>query len=900
MSSVPRATRIGPGKDGHAMAERSPGSVRNARERIEERQRLEDRVFVPSPTSPTYPPLPSPHPVSVPIEPPLPIIIEPLRNRPPMPAPFTSKVNLGAIGAAISGPSPMAQWPLREEGDEVDESRRPLRNEKLRQRPQRPGIITSPSSDQSRPQDQYPPFPYRPPKNNSNTSPSKSSGFWEDDYHGSPNSNRKTANSAFLQSASSRTSSSLGSIPDFPVPTVPTIPTIRRTSSKDGPPNSRRGVPSSYYSIGSNVLPIPEEAYDPRYQSFASSKAMPSSWGSDHVMGHYFAEDPASGESDNEPSGEPVSPDQDDQQSLVQQANVSKRQRPSITSIDSGKQKPGPEAEETPVVRMGVVPKGIVSNTAAPAAGNAGTSVAPALGASKNTSYKTTANNTSGGSTSTASPSMLRTPPTGDGLSPITETTPASGARPKANQANAILAGIKQAGSPEVQAGGMSSRFSAPRGLYSDNREPFRRPARLNLDNQNARDVQESRGSLTSLPELIRRATRLATTLDKGGRPASRWDPMLYTVDEKPRNGHGQSDSFSGMIDSFPPPGLTPTTDKAPSTFPGRQSYWPGPFGEIKSLEPLSDASSNGSGGKRRRYCCGISLVLFVLLVITGTLIIAAAVVIPVTLIVIPRQRHNPTPAVTSHSDCGSKMPCLNGGASILTDTCHCICVNGFSGLTCNVAADSSCASTKIDTKYPNATVGSSIPRLFELATSNFSIPLNSSALFSDFSQANSSCSYENALVTFNGNSNGTNERRAVPIDEDLAILLARAPDPASAATATTTVMNVDAITSNGIVFANPTATSAMATATSSSATPLSFPVDNVAFDFARVSVLYIIQEKSIDFAVEAQEKMQSFFDVSKTSSTVDVGNGISVDFNALSLNINNSTVGGTPGRGPS
>lgn len=49
----------------------------------------------------------------------------------------------------------------------------------------------------------------------------------------------------------------------------------------------------------------------------------------------------------------------------------------------------------------------------------------------------------------------------------------------------------------------------------------IRRPPRLDID---AVRNAETRGSLTSLPDLIRRATRLAASLDRGRRPASRFD----------------------------------------------------------------------------------------------------------------------------------------------------------------------------------------------------------------------------------------------------------------------------------------------------------------------------------------------------------------------------------------
>lgn len=67
-----------------------------------------------------------------------------------------------------------------------------------------------------------------------------------------------------------------------------------------------------------------------------------------------------------------------------------------------------------------------------------------------------------------------------------------------------------------------------------------RRPPRLDID---AVRQAESRGSLTSLPDLIRRATRLAASLDRGRRPASRFNdlddfpPEIYGAYKSPNDG---------------------------------------------------------------------------------------------------------------------------------------------------------------------------------------------------------------------------------------------------------------------------------------------------------------------------------------------------------------------------
>jgi hypothetical protein len=71
-------------------------------------------------------------------------------------------------------------------------------------------------------------------------------------------------------------------------------------------------------------------------------------------------------------------------------------------------------------------------------------------------------------------------------------------------------------GSPQKELGILPK--AAP--TMSDKRPGGRRPPRLDLG---AVRAAEARGSLTSLPDLIRRATRLATNLEHG-RTASRND----------------------------------------------------------------------------------------------------------------------------------------------------------------------------------------------------------------------------------------------------------------------------------------------------------------------------------------------------------------------------------------
>jgi hypothetical protein len=73
-----------------------------------------------------------------------------------------------------------------------------------------------------------------------------------------------------------------------------------------------------------------------------------------------------------------------------------------------------------------------------------------------------------------------------------------------------------------LQPGPTPSRTPSPGNAFS-RLSAIRRPPKLNMDA--VRDA-EARGSLTSLPDLIRRATQLAAMMDRGKRPGSRLNDL--------------------------------------------------------------------------------------------------------------------------------------------------------------------------------------------------------------------------------------------------------------------------------------------------------------------------------------------------------------------------------------
>lgn len=298
-------------------------------------------------------------------------------------------------------------------------------------------------------------------------------------------------------------------------------------------------------------------------------------------------------------------------------------------------------------------------------------------------------------------------------------------------------------------------------------------------------------------------------------------------------------------------------------------------------------------------------------------LLIAAAVIIPVTLIVIPRQNAQAADnaAATSLSNCRNTTPCANGGTSLVSgDACGCVCANGFTGPNCSQTADTGCTTINVNSTsqssstYKNATIGSSIPRLLSASLANFSIPLNYTAILAVFSATNLSCSSENALVQFNGAS----QRRDVHPVEQLkpfeaiemraAVLSPRAPAPQA---------TPGPVTSNGIIFAGsttaPTATSTptayVVTSGSTAASPTvsSLPSGEVAItsqdlDFARISVLFILQESSLGAAIAAQQSLQGVLlgnTFQSGNEKVLVGSNVTVNLMTETILLANGTIVG-------
>lgn len=427
----------------------------------------------------------------------------PARTRPPMPAVLAdTRAAQGPIGVAISRPTQAPQWPLSGSAEPPSQSA-PAKGA-APQRPPRPSHVPS-ILDASKIQDHTPSFPYRPPQD----TPSQPSPNQHLSPHGDVTS--PGVPSPITPSSRPSTISSVGTIPDFPVPSIPAPPPAaptRRSANLGPPPSSRRGN-TSYYSQSSFVSPIPEES--PRatsHVSYASSAAIPTSWGSASPASPGYDDDefldiPRSRDGPNEEGRESRGSNQDDneEKALVRSASLGKRAKPAMI-VTKGASRPGPTPSQESSKRTSVDKGAGTAKSGGvvwPMLGNPDSPLAGGTGLiDKSTS-----------SSENEVPTMTKFE---------SKSSSSNETSSKSERASQIL-GAYQAASSLQPRGVEPSRTPSPFRHLS----AIRRPPRLDIDA--VRDA-EARGSLTSLPDLIRRATRLAAMMDRGKRPASRLNEL--------------------------------------------------------------------------------------------------------------------------------------------------------------------------------------------------------------------------------------------------------------------------------------------------------------------------------------------------------------------------------------
>ncbi|KAK1141607.1 hypothetical protein N8T08_008871 [Aspergillus melleus] len=653
----------------------------------------------------------------------------------------------------------------------------------------------------------------------------------------------------FRQSAASSIGS-IPSIPDFPFPAQPVTAESQRQFQKQ--PSNLAPPPLAQLRPGlnrqSSVSPIPEEGSDSptiHEGSFASSRVIPSSWGSARAESDIL-ETYLDGESDEEHS--PKYTGEERNVTLVRQASLGKRGVPALRTISrSNAESPLPP----PQVPM--------------------SKPVPQEAALKEIAVGATDRRDSFSSTSTSSSHF--------DLEKAPIVLDLGHEHPVPNRANPNMGAI------EKKLGALPR--AAP--TMSDKRPGARRPPRLDMTA--VRDA-EKRGSLTSLPDLIRRATKLASNLEHG-RTASRNDLLNPGGPRFAGHQYRRSGSIKDLLASFPPPAATPEG--------GRGSPWPVFFRRstlhhIKSNETMPEAEGNEKVEKRPRRCCGMPLWLFILICALVIVIILVAVLVPVFLVA----------NKNSGASCESNSPCANGGVSVSSgDVCSCVCSNGFTGSQCTISGDSSCTTTEIGdgSSSKNATMGSNLPRLFNNARSDFGVPLDPVTIMALFSQNNVSCTTENSLVAFKGVSTGSSkDRRTLPVVPDseqpstpdqASSSDSRPPNPTTLNVRTRTLAaRAPAGTLNGIVFDTsvptetmkpltftglPTATQtepASRTTTTSSATSTatasltSTTVSTQVVDFSRIAVLYIFEKTgAFRAATYSEEKIHTYLSKSYPDS---------------------------------
>lgn len=496
---------------------------------------------------------------------------------------------------------------------------------------------------------------------------------------------------------------------------------------------------------------------------------------------------------------------------------------------------------------------------------------------------------------------------------------------------------------PEVNTSPKSANSESPilglgigapaRGL-STKRDATKRPPRLDID---AVREMEARGSTTSLTDLIKRATKLASNLDRG-KTASRLGmlDMFGASSSSQRLGNlppGKRDSsMSDMLSSFPAPAAgTP------------RSEWPtNEKGFMGSTTELSRGTGDGSSSRRkkagRRRICGMTIPCFTVVLIALILLIAAAVLIPIFLIVVPRQSNNNSAQAASASSCSrsDSSRCQNGGTSIfVNNACSCVCRGGFTGRNCETQGTDACTTQDIadgSVVYRDATMSRDVLRGFTDAGS-FNIPLNATTILGLFSTNAITCGDANTLVDVSSNSSDTsnnNKRAAAPhplvmipgLEPSEVINALHLPHPTTPPTPTTLLKRQGPVTAsslqsmfsedtsvtfdaslNSFVSVTPTGTAASASATSTSTSSTEPPSANVAqqLAFSRVVVLYIAEKsQSIAVALDTKTRLGRYFDTFSEDNTVDVGQvagqTMMVDMVKFTISGAGSTVGGGNG----
>ncbi|KAJ5930639.1 hypothetical protein N7466_006132 [Penicillium verhagenii] len=681
-----------------------------------------------------------------------------------------------------------------------------------------------------------------------------------------------TTDDLFRHSTYSAASSipAMAPIPPREPPLPPAQPRRPPGGLNAGPPGAR-----SSRARRSSVSPIPEEIPDPRHTlgSFASSRAIPYSWGSgppqSDILEGYLDDESSEESSDEEDEQETQAERQEEDAYPVRSASVGKRQRPTMRTI----MKSNP-ASEVSIPDMPDLTPAHTTEESIRDSHVTGTATTATVGVLRVVN-----------ATPTPTRTEIRTPsPVRRGsISSLSGESCVDPEKPRfAKQEDHTFRGALE---KEIEA----LPLAAP--TMSDKRPNGRKPPRLDM---NAVRDAEQRGSLSSLSDLIRRATRLASNLDRG-KTASRADLVgadMRQIGHRPRN----SGSLSDILASFPNP------------TPDGHSSWPVFFGRsnLRNVEPLASHDDNPeTAPKPARRCCGLPRKWFIILCILIFIIVVLAILLPVFLVAVPAQN-------AADKSCSHTTPCQNGGVSVSSGSeCSCVCAEGYMGVQCSVVGDSICVTAEVNNGSidKNATMGSSIPTLLAQSDSKFGIELDAVTIMALFSLNNVTCSSENKLVAFSevdrSSSSSDNARRAILVETDTPESsdekVTRTPSKVAGLNGVSHVEHARAMkTSNGILYDSGTGTSSSSTADESTATTTSSStatttgtgatatatatsVPSGVVEFSQVAVLYILEKTgSMSMAQQSESEIQDYLVDGYNSAshpTVEVLGWYGIDF---------------------
>lgn len=401
------------------------------------------------------------------------------------------------------------------------------------------------------------------------------------------------------------------------------------------------------------------------------------------------------------------------------------------------------------------------------------------------------------------------------------------------------------------------------------------------------------------------------------------------------------------MLAAFPPPAQAQSRTGVRQSIRDSVLSWPlPPLNNGRNGNGSPRAAGYSSGGstpesqKKGRRCCGLPLWGFILLVVVIIVLIAAAIIIPIEFFVIRRQNSNTNTTAAAETQCQNQLVCQNGGSNVVTNgICSCICTNGFTGFDCSTSDTLGCTTTTIDgdSNISNVTLGDALPRLLTQASTNFSITLSENSVLSKLNAGNLSCSSQNALVTFEGESTrlgdasdavadnvatdniANNVVKAGIVNQNVATVTIMAGQSStttltlniglSSVPPTTTVTITRTMTSSFVPPTStalpPTTTTASSTSVATSATAIpattsapAFTVTQEVLDFARVGVLFVLQQDSLNDATTAQSTLQTFFASGITgltlaaASNVSLSNGNSIDLVNFHIDAGTGLVG--------